>query len=131
VARQQHKTGRNHYMINGGKMTDIPDFTDEEIRIAQNSINKRYGREIERQLVDAEIRPDPSTRKLIEVPALFWTERDANFIKVKLDNNKYRSQFFYRGFQQYGTGHQVFDDIRNYAITTLQVQADHEATEKG
>lgn len=130
MARQQHKTGRNHYMTNGGKMTDIPDFTDEEIRIVQDSINERYGREIELQLADAEIRPDPSARELIEVPALFRAGRDANFIIVEFDKNKYRSQFFYRDCQHYGTGRQTFDDIGNCAITTLQVQADHEAREK-
>jgi hypothetical protein len=130
VARQQYKTGRNHYMTNGGKMTDIPDFTDEEIRIDQDSINERYGREIELQLADAEIQPDLSVRELIEVPALFWAGRDANFIIVKLDKNKFRSQFFYRGYRQFGTDHQVLDDIGNCVITTLQVQADHEAKEK-
>lgn len=110
-------------------MTDIQDFTDEEIKIVQDSVNERYGREIELQLADAEIRPDPSARELIEVPALFWSERDANFIIVKLGKSKFRSQFFYRGFQQYGTGHQIFDDIGNCVITTLQIQADHEAKE--
>ncbi len=112
-------------------MTDIPDFTDEEIKIVQDSINERYGKEIELQLADAEIRPDPSERELIEVPALFWAERDANFVTIKLDKSKFRSQFFYRGDQQFGTGHQVFDDIGNCVITTLQVQADHEAKENG
>ncbi len=110
-------------------MTDIPDFTEEELKIVQDSVNERYGHEIELQLADAEIRPDLSVRELIEVPAVFWAERDANFIIVKVDKNKYRSQFFYHGYQQFGTGHQVFDDIGLCVITTLQVQADHEAKE--
>ncbi|MEE8387546.1 MAG: hypothetical protein V3R65_03140 [Acidiferrobacterales bacterium] len=110
-------------------MTDIPDFTEEELKIVQDSVNERYGHEIELQLADAEIRPDLSVRELIEVPAVFWAERDANFIIVKVGKNKYRSQFFYHGYQQFGTGHQMFDDIGLCVITTLQVQADHEAKE--
>lgn len=110
-------------------MTDIPDFTKEELKIVQESVNERYGHDIELQLADAEIRPDTSTRELIDVPAVFWAEHDANFIIVKVENNIFRSQFFYRGYQQFGTGHQIFDDIGNCVMTTLQVQADHEAKE--
>lgn len=66
-------------------MTNIPDFTEEEIRIVQDSVNERYGHEIELQLADAEIRPDLSIRELIEVPAIFWAERDANFIIIKME----------------------------------------------
>ena len=130
MARQRHKTGRNRYMTNGDKMTDIPDFTDEEIRNAQDLFNERYGKEIELQLADTEIRPDPSVCELVEVPVPVWAEHDANFVIVKLDKNKFCSQPFYRGYRQFGTRYQVFDDTGNCVITTLQVQADHEAKEQ-
>jgi len=110
-------------------MTDNPDFTTEELKIVQESVNERYGHSTELQLADAEIRPDPLTRELTEVPAIFRAERDANFIIVKAGKNKFRSQFFYRGYQLFGTGHQVFDDIGLCVVTTLQVQADHETKE--
>jgi hypothetical protein len=115
----------------GGTMTDIPDYSDKEVKIAQQSINECYGKEIALQLADAEICPDTSARELIEVPALFRAERDASFEIGRLDKSKYRSQFFYRGYQRFGTGHQVFDDIGNRVITSLQVQANHEARENG
>jgi len=108
-------------------MTDIPIFTKKELIIVQDSVDERYGHEIELQLADAEIRPDPSTRELIEVPAIFWAECDANFVSVKTGKNRFRSQLFYRGYQQFGTGHQVSDDIGNCVITTLQLQAGHAA----
>lgn len=110
-------------------MTDRPEFTKEELNIVQESVNERYGHSTELLLADAEIRPDPSTRELVEVPAVFWAKRDANFIIVKVEESKFRSQLFYRGYQQFGTGHQVFEDMGLCVITPLQVQADHEAKE--
>lgn len=51
-------------------MTGLVDFTKEELKIVQESVNERYGHEIELQLADAEIRPDLSVRELTEVPTI-------------------------------------------------------------
>lgn len=108
-------------------MAGIQDFTEQELKIVQDSLNERYGENVEIQLADAEIRRDPSARELTVVPAIFWMQRGTNFVIFKVGNSHYRSQFYYRGYQQYGTGHQMFDDIGNCVITTLQVQVDHES----
>ncbi len=51
-------------------MTGIADFTKEELKIVQESVNERYGHEIELQLADAEIRPGLSVSELAEVPTI-------------------------------------------------------------
>ncbi len=107
-------------------MTAIPDFTEAELAIVRDTVAERYGKPIEIQLADAEIRPDPAARTLVTVPAVFWAERNANFIIFKLGTDQYRPQFFYRGYEQFGTGHELFDDIGDCVIAVLQVQADHE-----
>lgn len=103
-------------------MTGIADFTKEELKIVQESVNERYGHEIELQLADAEIRPDLSVSELTEVPTICRSECDANFIIAKTETQKYRSQFYNRGYQMLG-------NFSSCVITTLQAQAVHENKE--
>jgi len=48
-----------------------------------------------------------------------------------LQRRRYRCQFFYRGYQQYGTGVHEYDDLSECMVSLLQAQADHEARERG
>jgi hypothetical protein len=107
-------------------MTAAPDFTETELAIVHDTVAGRYGKPIEIRLADAEIRPDPAARTLVTVPAVFWSERRANFIVFKLGKDQYRPQFFYRGYEQFGTGRDLFHDIGDCVTAVLQVQADHE-----
>jgi hypothetical protein len=107
-------------------MTAAPDFTETELAIVRDAVAERYGKPIEIQLAEAEIRPDPAARTLITVPAVFWSQRRANFIIFRLAKGRYRPQFFYRGYEQFGTGREAFDDIGDCVTAVLQVQADHE-----
>jgi hypothetical protein len=112
-------------------MTAIPDFTEAELAVAHDRVAERYGKPVEIQLADAEIRPDPAVHRLVHVPAIFWAERTANFVVLKLAEDQFRPQFFYRGHEQFGTGYEVFQDIGACVTTVLQVQADHERDRAG
>jgi len=59
-------------------------------------------------------------RELAQCPALFW----------QVDEKIYRCQFYYCGYQQYGTGKNEFDDIVDCVVTMLQVHADREVIEQ-
>ncbi len=107
-------------------MDQIPDFSDTELWSVRTSLKERYGTDVEIQLADAEIRMDPASRTLTTCPAIFWSERNANFVVFKLGDSRYRCQFFYRDYQQYGTGNELFDNITQCVTVLLQVQADHE-----
>lgn len=110
-------------------MQKIPDYTDAELWTVRSTPEERYGEAIETELADCEIRLHPADRTLTECPALFWSQRDANFIIIKVAESEYRSQFYYRGYQQYGTGHNSYDNIGDCVITLLQVQSDHERSQ--
>jgi len=107
----------------------IPDFTDTELWTIGQTLRERYGQDVDTQLGDAEIRLYPEDRTLTVVPALVWSERGANFVIFKIAAGRYRAQFFYRGFQQYGTGRDEYDDLGACVTTLLQVQSDHERKE--
>jgi hypothetical protein len=110
-------------------MREIPDFTESELWNVKTTLKERYGEDIDLEQADAEIRPDPSQRTLTTVPVVHWSARGANFVIFKLGPERYRPQFFYRGFQQYGTGTSEYDNITECVTEVLQVQADHERTE--
>ena len=112
-------------------MSQIPDFTESELWVVRTSLKERYGGDIDVELADAEIRLDPSSRTLTNCPTIFWSQRDANFVVFKIEDSRYRSQFYYRGFQQYGTGTSDYDNIGQCVTVLLQVQADHERSEQG
>ncbi|MHB1233473.1 MAG: hypothetical protein ACYCZQ_12965 [Burkholderiales bacterium] len=47
-------------------------------------------------VADAEIRLYSGDRELTEVPVLYWSERDCQFVIFKVAENRYRNQFFAR-----------------------------------
>jgi hypothetical protein len=104
----------------------IPDFTDTELWVIRETLKERYGREVPVETVTSDIRLDPADRETTPCPAAFWRERGANFVIFKTGTDRFRSQFYYRGFEQYSTGKSEFDNIGDCIVTLLQVQADHE-----
>lgn len=110
-------------------MTTTPDFTESELWTLRQTLKERYAREINVDLGDAEIRLHPDDRTLAVRPVAVWRERGVSFAIMKVGHNKFRAQFYYRGFQQYGTGRDEYDDLLQCVVTLLQVQSDHERRE--
>jgi hypothetical protein len=50
----------------------------------------------------------------------------ANFVVSKVAGTQYHCQFFYRGYEQFGTGRTRYDDLTECVVALLQAQADHE-----
>jgi hypothetical protein len=112
-------------------MSAIPDFNDSELWVIRNTLKERYGEDKDLHLADSEIRMRPDDRVLTECPAVYWEAGDAHFVLVKTGLDRFRCQFYYRGYQQYGTGIREFDNIGDCVLTLLRTQADYEAKEKG
>ena len=106
-------------------MATIPDFNKNELWVIQDTLKQRYHRDVEVDVVDIEMRLNPHSTELTPCPAVYWQDDDANFVIVKSSEGHYRSQFFYRVHQQYGTGVEEYTDLTECVITLLQVQADH------
>jgi hypothetical protein len=104
----------------------IPDFTDTELWTLRQTLQERFGHEVEVALGDSEIRLRPDDRTLTLCPAVVWQEARTNYVIFKTGTNLYRAQFYYRGFQQYGTGQDEYSDFLQCVVTLLQVQSDHE-----
>jgi hypothetical protein len=109
-------------------MGNVPDFTENELWLIRTTLRERYGRDVDLELADVEVRVPPGARELTSCPAAFWAERGAHFVIVKTGEGCYRAQFYYRLHQMYGTGVEEFDDLVDCAVTVLRVQADHEAS---
>jgi hypothetical protein len=109
-------------------MSMIKDISDTEQWAVSTTLKERWpGLDVDLQLADVEIKLMPHDRELTTCPALFWQVSDTSFVLVKVGERTYRSQFYYKGFQQYGTGKSEFDDIVDCVTTLLQVHADKEA----
>jgi len=107
-------------------LSKIPDFTESDLALVRSILKERFGREIEIQLADAELRLDPGARSTTECPTIFWSEAGANFVVSKVGDSEFHNQFFYRNNEQYGTGRDRYDDLSDCVVTLLQVQSDHE-----
>ena len=108
-------------------MSKVPDFTPTERHVVETTAKERFGRPVEVQAADAEIRMYEGDRELTEVPVLYWQERVCSFVIFKVGENRYRNQFFYSVRHQFGTGRDEYDDIGDCVLTLLRVQADHES----
>ena len=108
-------------------MTTTQDFTDAEQWAVSTTLKERWpNQDVGLHLADVEIKMFPHDRELTVCPALFWQVGQTSFIVIKVGERAYRSQFYYKGFQQYGTGKSEFDDIADCITTLLQVHADKE-----
>jgi hypothetical protein len=112
-------------------MTEIPDFSDSDLWVIRGTLSERYEKDVAIELADAELKLHPMARTLTLCPAVFWSERGCNFVVVKVGDTEYRCQFFYRGHEQFGTGHEVYDNLGECVTDLLQVQADHEKEKAG
>ncbi len=112
-------------------MAEIPDINDTELWIIKTTLKERYGEEIDIQLADAEVRLSPADRELHNCPVAYWQADDCNFVVFKAGDARYRCQFFFRGYQQYGTGRLEYDDLAECMVDLLQTQADYTARERG
>jgi len=107
-------------------MTKIPDFTQSETWTIESTLKERWGKDnaIELQFADTEIRLHLGDRETTNCPAIIWQHEGCNYIIFKSGIQNYRCQFFYKGYQQYGTGVYEYDDIGDCIISLLQVQSD-------
>ena len=107
-------------------MSKIADFTKSEIWTVESTLKERWGKdnEIELQLAETEIRIHMGDKETTDCPAMIWQYEGCNFIVFKTGVQNYRCQFFYKGYQQYGTGVHEYDDIGDCIISLLQVQSD-------
>ena len=107
-------------------MSSIPDFTESERWVVETTLKERYGKAVEVQQADVELRLDPAVPELTVCPALVWKERGAGFVLSKVGDSRFRCQFFYSVREQYGTGKAEYDDLLECVVALLKLQADHE-----
>ena len=112
-------------------MHEIPDIKESETWIIRTTLQERYKDEVELQIADAEIRVHPSDREVSSCPVWYWQHDGCHFVIFKTGDRNYRCQFFYKPYRQYSTGVHEYTDITECVVSLLQVQADHEAKEKG
>ena len=113
-------------------MSSIPDITETEEWIVNTTLKERYGNDVpELQYADAEIRLNPADRELTSCPVFLWQADSCHFILFKTGERLYRCQFFFRNYQQFGTGVHEYDDLTECIVSLLQAQADHTAEQRG
>jgi len=109
----------------------IPDFTDSERKLVDQTLLERYGKLVPLQAADAELQLDPLFDDFSTCPTLYWVERGAHFVVFKVADKRFRAQFYYGEAEQFGVGKDEFDEIGDCVITLLQVQSDHELQSQG
>jgi hypothetical protein len=109
----------------------VTDFTDTELAIVSSAVRERYGHDVPVEVADTELRMYPEDRELTACPCLFWKARDCSFVIAKTGEGRFRSMFFYRVHQMFGTGREEYDDLGDCVLVLLRVQADHEKDRAG
>ncbi len=109
------------------RMSKIPDITDTEKWAVRSTLDERWGKDkVDLEVVDVEARLSKADRELTECPALYWEQGDCHFVLIKTGESAYRTQFYYRNREQYGTGIHEYENIGDCALSLLRLQADHE-----
>jgi hypothetical protein len=108
-------------------MSQIADFSESEMWIVQTTLAERYKEVVDVRLADSELRLNPYSSELTPCPVAYWEKDGCHFVVLKTGDHNYRSQFYYRVHQMFGTGIEEYDDLSECMVTLLQVQADHAA----
>ncbi len=109
----------------------MTDFTETELGIVESAVKERYGHAVPVEVADTELRMYPEDRELTTCPCLYWKARDCSFVIAKTGEGRFRSMFFYRVHQMFGTGREEYDDLGDCVLVLLRVQADHEKDQAG
>ena len=109
----------------------IPDFSSPERQVVEAALAQRFGKAVDLQFADSELRLDPDVPALTSCPTLYWHERGCHFLLFKTAANRYRCQFFYTDEEHFGTGRTEYDDLSACVLALLRAQADHEKETKG
>jgi len=112
-------------------MSAIPDFNESELWTVHTTLKERYGRDVEVQLAETEVRLNLHTTDMVPCPAIYWRADDGcHFLVVKTGAERYRCHFFYRVHHMFGTGIEEYDNLTECMVTLLQVQADYAAKQR-
>jgi hypothetical protein len=111
--------------------TETSGFDARERRAVEASMIYRYGQLVELKDAEVELKLVPGRDDLTVVPAVYWNERDVQFVVCKLGEQRYRSYFFYTDEEQYRIGERDYDVIEDCVRSLLQLQMDHETLLKG
>jgi hypothetical protein len=102
---------------------EIPDFSDAELRLTDAALRERYGRAVEVQEVETEIRLHPADRELTVCPALYWEDEErCRFVVSKTGDNQFRSMFFWSVKDRFASGKEEYDNLGDCLVTTLKMQ---------
>ena len=110
-------------------MSEIPDFTEAEAKIIQDTLAERYGKSVNTEHADIEMPTEEN--EVYACPAIYWQHNDCHFVLAKTGEGEFASQFFYSPEEQLSTGKDFYDDVRDCLLTTLRVQADYELKKQG
>ena len=102
----------------------ISDFTENQLSYVSKLLTRRYSKPVELQLADSELQLDLESDELSLCPTIYWTERGVHFVVSIVEDVKFLCQFFYSETEQFGTGHDSYDDIEKCVSALLQAQSD-------
>ncbi|MDH5408128.1 MAG: hypothetical protein OEY00_05910 [Gammaproteobacteria bacterium] len=111
-------------------MSKLPDFTEAEAKTIDDILVERYGKAVKTEHADIEM-PSKDDELVYACPAIYWEQSGCHFIIAKTGEGEFASQFFYGAEEQFNTGQEFYDDVRECLIATLRVQANHELKKKG
>ena len=111
-------------------MSETSDFTESELKVIEDTLAERYSKSVETEHVDIEM-PSKDDEQVYVCPAIYWEDRGCHFVLAKTGEGEFSSQFFYGPDEQFSTGKDFYDDLRDCLLSTLRVQADHELKKQG
>ncbi|MCS6786317.1 MAG: hypothetical protein NZ524_04690 [Thiobacillaceae bacterium] len=102
----------------------IPPFSAADLNLVRAILKERYGREVEVQEVETEVRLSPADRELTLCPALFWKDEQemCAFVVARTGPSAYRAMFYYSVKDRFGTGREEYDSLGDCVVTMLKVQ---------
>lgn len=111
-------------------MTAIASFTPADHALMREALKERFGRKVEVDEVETEVRLNPADRELTICPALYWEDDGCRFVLSKTGVNQFRAMFFWSVRDRFATGQEEYDNLGDCVVTLLKMQEAADAVRK-
>ena len=106
-------------------MSNSKGFSDQELHQIKQALFAHYQTDIQIRLAQSEVSIDSENKRSIQCPTVFWHAHDTNFMVIKIEENIFRSQFFYTPLDQHDGGINNYQNVAQSVEGIIHAQGEH------
>ena len=106
-------------------MSNSKGFSDQELHQIKQVLFAHYQSDIQIRLANSEVLIEDENQRNTQCPTVFWHVHDTNFMVIKVEEDTFRSQFFYTPLEQHDGGTNNYREVTESVKGIISAQEEH------